>query len=146
MGSNGQLPFIEFCLLTDTAKQPRRQTPGAAGFDLAADEPFTIPPNGRVLVSTGVSMAIPPDHYGQILPRSSWASKGITVDGGVIDSDYRGEIKVILVNTTDSPYSVLWGDRIAQIVVLPILTPAVQVRSLDKTARGTGGFGSTGHA
>lgn len=129
---------------------PARATALAAGFDLCADldAPLTIPPGERHAVATGWAIALPPGHEAQIRPRSGLALKhGVTClnSPGTIDADYRGEIKVILANLGAEPFVINPGDRIAQMVIqrLPdvVLKP---VRSLDETARGAGGFGSTG--
>ncbi|MGA7118751.1 MAG: dUTP diphosphatase [Polyangiaceae bacterium] len=129
---------------------PRYLTPGAAGMDLhaAIAEPITIPPLGRVPVPTGLAIALPPSFEGQVRPRSGLAARaGITVLNapGTIDSDYRGEVKVLLVNVSDAPASISPLERIAQLVIAPVaraeLIPADQ---LDVTERGEGGYGSTG--
>lgn len=131
---------------------PEYATPGAAGMDLAAavpaNEPLVLAPRGRAAVPTGLTFAIPQGFEGQVRPRSGLALKnGVTVLNapGTIDSDYRGEVKVILVNTSDEPFEVKRGMRIAQIVFARIEQMKLQeVQSLDETARGSGGFGSTG--
>ena len=131
---------------------PDYATAGAAGMDLIAavpaDAPMTIPAGGRVAVPTGLVLAIPEGFEGQVRPRSGLALKsGVTVLNapGTIDSDYRGEVKVILVNTSDEPFEIARGMRIAQIVFARTERIALQeVASLDETARGSGGFGSTG--
>jgi len=124
---------------------PTRGTDGAAGYDLYAIEDVIINCFQFTLVSTGVSMAIPAGHYGRVAPRSGLAVKhGVMVGAGVIDSDYRGEVKVALA-TLNGVYNIKAGDRIAQIIIEPIVTPElVQVDSLDDSERGDGGFGSTG--
>ncbi|KAA3640184.1 MAG: dUTP diphosphatase [Armatimonadetes bacterium] len=123
---------------------------GDAGADLSASEEHTIEPGQTALVGTGLSMAIPPGHAGFVLPRSGLAIKhGITVANapGLIDSGYRGEIRVGLINHSDSTFVVRVGDRIAQLVVMTVETPEfVEVDALDSTDRGAGGFGSTGVA
>ena len=127
---------------------PTPMTPGASGSDLRSDEAFTLAPLERRLVPTGICMAIPRGYEGQIRPRSGLAVKhGITVLNapGTVDSDYRGEIKVCLINLGRENFYVERGDRIAQIVIAP--TACVQwkpVDALDETERGDGGFGSTG--
>ena len=137
---------IPFTLNHPGAKAPRRGTPGSAGLDLAACEGGCIKPGARAIVKTGVSMAIPYSWYGRVAPRSSLAVKfSIDVGAGVIDSDYRGDIGVVLINngTTDFHYSP--GDRIAQLIVERCSTLEVkQVDSLPDTDRGAGGYGSTG--
>jgi dUTP pyrophosphatase len=131
---------------------PAYQTPEAAGVDLlaAVEEraPITIPPMGRAMVPTGLVLEIPPGHEGQVRPRSGLAAKhGITVLNapGTIDSDYRGEVKVILVNFGDAPFTIRRGERIAQLVVAPVTAVRFPERvAVGATARGVGGFGSTG--
>ncbi|HEY5997111.1 MAG TPA: dUTP diphosphatase [Candidatus Deferrimicrobiaceae bacterium] len=129
---------------------PERQTGGAAGFDLRADieGELVIQPMGRCAVPTGIAMAIPHGAEGQVRPRSGLAlNHGITClnSPGTIDSDYRGEVMVILANLGDRPFSVRRGDRIAQIVFAPVSEASFRiVDSLEDTDRGDGGFGSTG--
>lgn len=130
------------------------QTDGAAGSDLKAALPevetLVVEPGARVLVPTGLAMAIPPGYEAQVRPRSGLAAKfGVTVLNapGTIDSDYRGEVKVILINHGDTPFEIRRGDRIAQMVVARVAAAAFfEVERLEDTARGAGGFGSTGHA
>ena len=131
--------------LTPVATMPTRVTDGAAGYDLYALEDAVINFFQFILVSTGVSMAIPAGHYGRVAPRSGIAVKhGVMVGAGVIDSDYRGEIKVALA-TLNGVYEIKAGDRIAQVIIELVVTPEmVQVDSLDDSERGCGGFGSTG--
>ncbi|MCA9583023.1 MAG: dUTP diphosphatase, partial [Myxococcales bacterium] len=123
---------------------------GAAGLDLSAllDAPMVIEPGGRAAVPTGLAMALPENHEGQVRPRSGLALKhGITVANapGTIDEDYRGEVQVLLINLGQEPFTIESGDRIAQLVVQPIARVAVsEVDNLEDTARGEGGFGSTG--
>lgn len=132
------------------ARAPEYGSSQAAGADLHAflSEPLTIPPHGWSLVPTGIRMAIPEGFEAQIRPRSGLAAKkGISVlnSPGTIDSDYRGEVKVILINHSDTPFVVNNGDRIAQMVVAECERGRfVTVASLDETERGEGGFGSTG--
>ncbi|HOI11237.1 MAG TPA: dUTP diphosphatase [Myxococcota bacterium] len=129
---------------------PAYATPGSAGMDLAADvaEDLVIPPGGRATVPTGLAFAVPAGHEVQVRPRSGLASKaGVTVLNapGTIDADYRGEVRVILVNLGDAPFTIRRGDRIAQAVVAPVVQVAIaEVAALDETDRGSGGFGSTG--
>lgn len=134
--------------LEEGATAPRRTSERAAGYDLYAYIPDKAPVflNNRLLVRTGCYVAIPEGHYGRIAPRSSLAYKnGIDVLAGVIDQDYRGEIKVILSKNNDSVFSIQHGDRIAQLILEKCSTPPVEVvESLDVTERGEGGFGSTG--
>ncbi|HSL99309.1 MAG TPA: dUTP diphosphatase [Candidatus Limnocylindria bacterium] len=129
---------------------PRYQTVGASGMDLRADieGEIIIPPLGRALIPTGISVAIPPGVEGQVRPRSGLAIRsGITClnSPGTIDSDYRGEICVVLANLGDEPFSVRRGYRIAQLVFTPVVRATWrEVESLDPTPRGEGGFGHTG--
>ena len=134
-------------MLTSTeAKPPLQQTPGSAGFDMHAAEGCVIAPGQRSMISTGVSIHLPRGHYGQLLGRSGLACRhGVVVLGGVIDPDYRGEVKVMLLNTGDAALTVTRGDRIAQLVLIKYASPAVVMLSeLAPTTRGADGFGSTG--
>jgi dUTP pyrophosphatase len=137
-------------LLHPDARLPAYATDGAAGADLQArlDRPLVIPPGGRALVPTGLAMALPKGLELQVRPRSGLALKhGITVlnTPGTVDSDYRGEIGVILLNTSSEPFHVAPGERIAQAVVARHETASFRaVDALPETARGTGAFGSTG--
>lgn len=137
--------------LSPKAVIPQYATPGSAGMDLHAciDEPVTIAPGARVKVPTGLAIALPTPGYAAFLfPRSGLGVKwGVTLPNcvGVVDSDYRGEVIVGLVNLSDAPYTVQPGDRIAQMVILPVARADIQVvDELDQTQRGAGGFGSTG--
>jgi dUTP pyrophosphatase len=127
---------------------PQYGRAGDAGADLIANEDIRIPAYGRALVATGTSVAIPDGYVGLIHPRSGLAAKeGVTVlnTPGTIDSGYRGEIKVILYNSTDRGYWVKTGDRIAQLVIQEFVTAQFEeVEKLDTTERGGMGFGSTG--
>ena len=129
---------------------PAYASDGAAGMDVVAAESLTIRPGTRHAVATGFAMAIPPGYEVQVRPRSGLALKhGITClnTPGTIDSDYRGEVKVILANLGDESFEVKRGDRIAQLVPAPVQRAAfAEVDTLDDTARGAGGFGSTGVA
>jgi dUTP pyrophosphatase len=127
---------------------PTYATEGAAGMDVVSAEPWVLEPGQRHAVATGFAMAIPDGFEVQVRPRSGLALKhGITClnTPGTIDSDYRGEVKVILANLGDAPFTVARGDRIAQLVPAPVQRAGLEeVGSLDETARGSGGFGSTG--
>ncbi len=120
----------------------------AAGLDIVAAETLMLAPGARHAVATGFAIAIPEGYEVQVRPRSGLALKhGLAVvnSPGTIDSDYRGEIKVILANLGDAPFEVVRGERIAQLVPAPVLRAAFrEVEDLDSTARGAGGFGSTG--
>ncbi len=135
---------MTFEKLNEDAIIPQYQTIGSAGLDLHSIEAAVIEPGMRKLVSTGLTINLPKDTEGQIRPRSGLAAKhGITVlnSPGTIDEDYKGEIKVILYNTSDSTFSIEKGDRIAQLVVAPVYK--LQGYALDNT-REDKGFGSTG--
>jgi dUTP pyrophosphatase len=127
---------------------PRYETAGAAGMDLRADEPFALAPGERRLVPTGLALELPPGHEGQVRPRSGLAVRhGIALVNapGTIDSDYRGEVQVVLVNLGQAPVAFARGDRIAQLVVAPVTRVTLEVADdLSQTGRGSGGFGSTG--
>ncbi|SFJ11805.1 dUTP pyrophosphatase [Sphingomonas sp. NFR04] len=127
---------------------PRYATDGAAGMDVVAAEDLTLAPGARHAVATGFAMAIPAGYEVQVRPRSGLALKhGITClnTPGTIDSDYRGEIKVILANLGSEDFPIARGDRIAQLVPAPVQRADLdEVSTLDETARGAGGFGSTG--
>jgi dUTP pyrophosphatase len=129
---------------------PAAMSEHAAGLDLAAalDVPITLLPGARALVPTGLAMAIAPGHEGQVRPRSGLAVKhGITClnSPGTIDADYRGEVKVLLVNHGQAPFVITHGERIAQLVIARLAPVRVEVvTELDETGRGAGGFGSTG--
>jgi len=134
---------------------PDYQSLGAAGADLRAnlapelrEAGLVLPPMARALVPTGLCMAIPPGHEVQVRPRSGLALKhGVTLVNapGTIDSDYRGEVGVIMINLGSEPFTVAHGERIAQIVLAPVLRAGfVETDGLDQTERGAGGFGSTG--
>lgn len=136
--------------LREGVQLPQRQTDGSAGFDLhaAIEEPSTVLPGETLVVPTGLAMEIPQDYAGMIFTRSGLGVKhGMVVKNGVgvIDSDYRGELRVALYNCDKEPYTVTPGERVAQLVLLPVgILPVTEVHELDETARGTGGFGSTG--
>jgi dUTP pyrophosphatase len=131
---------------------PAYETAHAAGMDLRAavpqDEPLTLRPGDRYAVPTGLAMAIPPGFEGQVRPRSGLAFKnGVTTlnSPGTIDADYRGEVKVILINLGPEDFIVRRGDRVAQLLISPVAQAAWrEVESLEETVRGAGGFGSTG--
>jgi dUTP pyrophosphatase len=131
---------------------PAYQSAGAAGLDLVAavpdDAPVTIAPGGRAQIPTGIAIALPAGAEGQVRPRSGLAAQhGVTVLNapGTVDADYRGEIMVVLANFGDQPFAVVRGQRIAQLVVAPVLRARLALQHrLGRTARGTKGFGSTG--
>ncbi|MFN3434179.1 MAG: dUTP diphosphatase [Sphingomonas sp.] len=127
---------------------PAYATSGAAGMDVVAAEALTLQPGARAAVATGFALAIPHGYEVQVRPRSGLALKhGITClnTPGTIDSDYRGEVKVILINLGEAPFAVARGERIAQLVPAPVQRARLEmVEFLDDTVRGSGGFGSTG--
>ena len=131
---------------------PAYETADAAGMDLRAavadSEPVQLAPGARAMIPTGLTIALPPGYEAQVRPRSGLAAKhGITClnSPGTIDSDYRGEVKVILINLGQDAFVIKRGERIAQMVIAPVTRAELKVvESLDETKRGTGGFGSTG--
>jgi dUTP pyrophosphatase len=131
---------------------PAYATTGAAGMDLCAalDRPVTLAPGARALVPTGIEIALPAGFEAQVRPRSGLALKhGVTVlnSPGTVDSDYRGEISVVLINLGEAPFSIARGDRIAQLVVAQVASARwAETAALAATARGRGGYGSTGAA
>jgi dUTP pyrophosphatase len=141
-----QLPHAEGLPL------PAYETNGAAGMDLRAavaeDAPLTLKPGARFMVPTGLAFAVPAGFEAQVRPRSGLAAKsGVTClnTPGTIDSDYRGEVKVILINLGEEDFNIRRGDRIAQLVIAPVTQASWSLTtSLDETTRGAGGFGSTG--
>lgn len=138
------------CTLAQGAILPSYQTAGAAGADVCAclSQPIVLEPGAWAMVPTGLSFEIPCGYEIQVRPRSGLAAKnGVTVlnSPGTIDSDYRGEVKVILINLGSEPFAIAHGDRIAQLIVAPVEQAQFHVvESLSSTQRGQGGFGSTG--
>lgn len=143
-------PTLQFRRITPRAILPRYMTPGAAGMDLASAETGEVPlgPGERIGIHTGLAMELPVGFEGQVRPRSGLASKhGITVVNapGTIDSDYRGEIIVLLVNLGQAIYVIKPGERVAQLVIAPVCQAHIEeVGDLSATVRGQGGFGHTG--
>ena len=140
---------LEYALLRDEARAPRRAHEHDAGLDLHAAEEAVLGPGERASVGTGIAIALPPGTAGLVLPRSGLAARhGITLANapGLIDAGYRGELRVLLLNTDRAqPFAVAIGDRIAQLVVVSVEAPAlVESAALSPTARGSGGFGSSG--
>ena len=125
---------------------PKRGSALAAGLDVCSIEDVVILPKQRALARTGLAVAIPPGFYGRVAPRSGLAVKqGLDVLAGVIDSDYRGEVCIVLYNTSDEAIALQAGSKICQLILEQIITPeAAWVNDLDETARGADGFGSTG--
>ena len=132
--------------LSNNAALPKRSTEGVAGYDLCASQDYTIPTGGKGLVHTGLAISFPVGLYARITPRSGLAlKKFIGVGASVVNSDYRGEVGVILSNHGNKDFEVKMGDRIAQLILEKIDTPPVkEVQDLANTIHGTGGFGSTG--
>jgi dUTP pyrophosphatase len=149
---NAQAPSLSLVRLPHGAgiELPAYETAGAAGMDLraAVEAPLTLSPGKRALVPTGFVFEIPHGHEGQVRPRSGLAFKhGITClnTPGTVDSDYRGEVKVLLINLGEEPFVIERGMRIAQMVIAPVTRVAVrEVNEASETIRGAGGFGSTG--
>lgn len=140
------VPTIRVVAVRVGARLPLRATPWAAGADLHAIDRVRLAPGERRLVPTGLSVEIPPGYYGRIAPRSGLAVKhGVDTLAGVIDSDYRGEINVLLVNLGDTPVELGGGERIAQLIVEQAAPcEFVWAETLADSVRGDGGFGSTG--
>lgn len=140
-------PVVEV-VLGEGATLPSYQTPGAAGMDLCTSEAFRLAPGERRLVPTGLRIAVPPGFEAQVRPRSGLAIRhGIAMvnSPGTIDSDYRGELRLIMINLGDAEVEFKRGERVGQLVICPVARAALQVvKELDETDRGEGGFGSTG--
>jgi dUTP pyrophosphatase len=131
--------------LSPEAVLPTRAHADDAGLDLYALEDATLADGEGKIVKTGVAVALPAGHVGLISDRSSMAKRGLKTAGGVIDAGYRGELGVVLLNLSGKPQSVAKGERIAQLLIFEVATPAVlEVKELDATERGDKGFGSTG--
>ncbi len=139
---------IAIQLLDDGLPVPGPAHPGDAGVDLSAREPVKLEAGERATIPTGIAAAIPGGHAGLVVPRSGLAARhGISVVNGpgLIDSGYRGEIQVVLINLGKDPFNIERGDRIAQLVVIPVSEPEfIVVQELPESGRGSGGFGSTG--
>lgn len=141
------LNYVESTLNFVGSYTPFYATPDSAGIDLKASKGIIMNPHERVKIPLGVRVAIPKGHVGLLIGRSSMGAKGIAVSNavGVIDADYRGEIIALLTNTNNHTVTIMEGDRVAQLLIMPIAQPKiVRVESLDETTRGEGGFGSTG--
>ncbi len=134
------------CQLDDVAFLPEYGSPAAAGADLRAAETRTLAPGERAAIATGLHVALPPGHVGLVWPRSGLALRqGLDTLAGVIDADYRGELRVLLVNHGQQPVVIQPGDRVAQLLIQPVARAEfTSVADLTATARGAGGFGSTG--
>ncbi len=141
-------PVVKFRKIRPEARLPEYKSPGAAGMDLYASLHSWLRPHQIRVISSGVAIELPPGYEAQVRSRSSLASKGIVVANspGTVDSDYQGEVGVILYNTTDDDFFIDEGDRIAQLVIARVSQAVVEesTQEPEATARGTGGFGSTG--
>ncbi|KAH6691645.1 deoxyuridine 5'-triphosphate nucleotidohydrolase [Plectosphaerella plurivora] len=148
MAAAVQVPRLLVKKLSDKARLPTRGSAFAAGYDVYASKETTIPARGKALVDTDIAISVPVDTYGRIAPRSGLASKHfIDTGAGVIDADYRGQVKILLFNHSDTDFAVAEGDRVAQLILERIYTPdVVEVADLEESVRGAGGFGSTGVA
>nr|WJJ54601.1 MAG: hypothetical protein [Otus scops adenovirus] len=146
MSAKTEPECLAYRKITENAFPPVRATPYAAGLDLRSAHDTVILPGQRALVFTDLVFQIPYGYYGRIAPRSGLALKHcIDIGAGVIDSDYRGNVGVLLVNCGDKPFHVRRGDRVAQMILEKILLPnLLEVKDVDATVRGAGGFGSTG--
>jgi dUTP pyrophosphatase len=143
---DAELERLSFKRLDPRATLPSRGSSQSAGLDICSIEDVAIEPRHRVLVSTGLAVAIPEGYYGRVAPRSGLATKnGLDVLAGVIDADYRGEIRCLLYNTGDEAIQLPAESKICQLIIEKIITPrAVWADEISKTDRGSGGFGSTG--
>ena len=139
---------MDIVKLNSKAIIPTKGSEFSAGYDLYAciDEPLIITSRSTSLVPTGLAIRLPTNHYGRIAPRSGLAYRhSLDVGAGVIDEDYSGEIGVVIFNLSDKDYTVYHGDRIAQLIVTPYISPEInEVTFLKDTTRGSGGYGSTG--
>uniref|UniRef100_A0A8C9TRY2 Deoxyuridine 5'-triphosphate nucleotidohydrolase n=1 Tax=Scleropages formosus TaxID=113540 RepID=A0A8C9TRY2_SCLFO len=136
-------PVLKFAKLSENATVPTRGSARAAGYDLYSAYDYTVPPLDKAVVKTDIQIALPPGCYGRVAPRSGLAAKNfIDVGAGVVDEDYRGNVGVVLFNFGKEPFQVKKGDRVAQLICERICYP--ELEHLDETARGHGGFGSTG--
>jgi dUTP pyrophosphatase len=139
------LDMIEVMKTSPNATLPTRAHPDDAGMDLYGLEDIRLEPGQGVVTRTGIALAIPAGHTGLVADRSSMAKRGIKTAGGVIDAGYRGEVHIVLWNISREVQELKQGERIAQMLVVPVRTPAVkEVRKLTETARGAKGFGSSG--
>lgn len=132
--------------LDKEARLPEYAHPGDAGMDIFSLEDYELKPKERHLFSTGVSIALPRGYVALIWDKSGLAAKyGLSTLGGVIDADYRGEYKIVILNTSDKSYNIKKGDKIAQVIIQPVVKAETEeVEDLDQTGRGSGSFGSTG--
>lgn len=143
--TKSRLDAIEIMKLAEDAVLPTRAHPDDAGLDLYALTDVTLEPGKSAVVPTGIAMAIPEGCVGLVADRSSLARKGVKTAGGVIDAGYRGEVGAVLWNISRETVKLGRGDRVAQLLIVPIATPAVkEVKALTESKRGKKGFGSTG--
>ena len=147
--SNNRRIILKIKKLHEGAMVPQSATSGSAGLDLCAriDAAMQIQPHEFNMVSTGLSFEIPKGHFGILCPRSGLGKEGITLANtiGIIDSDYRGEVAMMVKNNNDFPFIINNGMRLAQLVIVPYFSPTIEVvEELTETVRGSGGFGSTG--
>ena len=145
MSHTAESNFVPVRKVTPEAVLPTRAHADDAGMDLYNLDDFQLEPGQGRMIRTGIAMALPKGHVGMIADRSSMAKKGVKTAGGIIDAGYRGEIQIVLWNISPETHAFKKGERIAQLLIIPIATPAVrEVDTLDDTTRGAGGFGSTG--
>ena len=149
--SGEKMEVLKIKKVRENAKVPNRATSGSAGLDLCAciDEAITLEGGATAVIPTGIAIALPSEEYGAfVFPRSGIAVKhgiGLLNSVGVVDSDYRGEVMVGVINQISTPYTIQPGERVAQMVIMPVsMMPTQEVCDLDETERGAGGFGSTG--
>jgi len=136
---------INILRVSSEAVLPTRAHPDDAGLDLYGLEDIILEAGQGKVAKTGIALALPPGHVGLVADRSSLAKRGIKTAGGIIDAGYRGEIHIVLWNISGEPIQLKRGERIAQLLILPVATPAVvEVNTLDETQRGLKGFGSSG--
>jgi dUTP pyrophosphatase len=139
------LSSVPILRVSPDAVLPTRAHPDDAGLDLYSLEDVTLEAGQGTVARTGIALALPIGHVGMVADRSSLAKRGVKTAGGIIDAGYRGEVHIVLRNLTHQAIQLKKGERIAQLLILPVATPAVQeVSSLDETLRGQNGFGSTG--
>ncbi len=132
-------------ILRPGGRLPHQASPDAAGYDVFAAEDVVVPARGRALVPTAIALGLPRDYEAQVRPRSGLAlHEGIFAHFGTIDPDYRGELKVLLHSLRDTDYTVKAGERVAQLVLAPVVRATFRQGEIDDTARGEGGFGHTG--
>jgi dUTP pyrophosphatase len=145
ISGDNKLNSIQILRISSQATLPTRAHPDDAGLDLYNLEDVLLEGGQGKVVKTGIALAIPTGHVGMVADRSSLAKKGIKSAGGIIDAGYRGEVHIVLWNLSKEAVQLKSGERIAQLLILPIATPAVEeVQTLDETQRGKNGFGSTG--